>query len=299
MKRYLTALFLFGLSCLANAQMPTIVLFPSDAWMKEHQYGENVTTNGRSKWVSDYNKAFDNENTDRTDISTALSTTSATLSSHRLQVQDLKGSMDAQGSAAQDADEMGFDTEEYNQQVIPDIRVEMNWGVSETMMAGRMKKYYVKMQAKDFYTGDILPAVIDESTDFTAENLQSVLQRVINSHTADFVSGIHDNFDQTIKYGRNVRVIIGTRGGLSFRNDQMGGKAMKYYFNDVMKSIANNGVANLKKDGDHLQEYRVRIKLGRKLEDIAQELEAQFASAEFPIQVKTTGVGSMAIAVGQ
>jgi HAMP domain-containing protein len=39
--------------------------------------------------------------------------------------------------------------------------------------------------------------------------------------------------------------------------------------------------------------------MGKKLEDIAQELEAQFASAEFPIQVKTTGVGSMVIAVGQ
>ena len=299
MKRSLLSSLFLSLCSFVMAQMPTIVLFPSDAWMKEHQYGENVSTNGRSKWVSDYNKAFDNENTDKTDISTALSTTSATLSSHRLQVQDLKAAMDAQGSSAQDAEEMGFDTEEYNQQVIPDIRVEVNWGISETMMSGRMKKYYVKMQAKDFYTGDILPAAIDESTDFTSENLQTVIQRIINSHTADFVEGIHENFDQTIKYGRNVKVIIGTRGGLSFRNDQMGGKAMKYYFGDTMKAIANNGVANLKKDGDHLQEYRVRIQMGKKLEDIAQELEAQFASAEFPIQVKTTGVGSMVIAVGQ
>jgi hypothetical protein len=51
------------------------------------------------------------------------------------------------------------------------------------------------MQAKDFYTGDILPAAIDESTDFTSENLQTVIQRIINSHTADFVEGIHENFD--------------------------------------------------------------------------------------------------------
>lgn len=297
MKRILSFVALCAAYTLCFAQMPTIVLFPSDAWMKEHSYGENVATNGRSRWVSDYIKAFDNENVDNTQISTALSTTSATLTSMRLKVEDLKQSMDSQGTDAMDAEEMGFDTEDYNSQVVPDIKVEMNWGEVKGSRMGPLCRYSIKMQAKDFYTGDVI-AAIDESTELTSEDLQMTLRRVIESHVSDFVDKIHESFDKTIKYGREVKVTIGTRGGLSFRNDQMGGKAMKYYFGDVMKGIANNGVANLKKDGDHLQEYRVRIKMGQKLENIAEQLETQFASAEFPIQVKTRSIGSLVIAVG-
>ncbi|MBR1467026.1 MAG: hypothetical protein IJ606_00125 [Bacteroidaceae bacterium] len=131
----------------AMAQMPTIILFPSEAWMKEHGYGENVVTNGRSRWNSDYQKAFDNENIDRTEISTALSTTSATLHSIGFKCEDLKQSLGGLDEDAALADEFGVDLDDNAERVIPDIKVEVNWKLERKVLAS--SQYSVQLIAKD------------------------------------------------------------------------------------------------------------------------------------------------------
>lgn len=295
MKKILTFLATNFICMATLAQMPTLILFPSDSWMKEHNYGESVTTNGRSKWTADYQKAFDNENIDMTEISTALSTTSATLTDQGFKCEDLKQSMDNQQSDMQDAEEMGFDVEEYNQQVVPDIRVDVNWKLVKRVLG--TQQYSVQLLAKDNYTGDVI-AAIDEPGVLSGEDLKAQLRRTIESHMMDFTDKIKKSFQRTLEYGREIKVIIGTRGGLSFNNDKIGDKVMKYYFRDVLTGVANKGICNNKRDGDHLQEYRIRVALGTKLDVLAEQLQNELASAGVPISVKSRTIGQLVIAVG-
>lgn len=295
MKRITSTIVAGIIGITAMAQMPTLMLFPSEAWMKEHNYGENVVTNGRSRWNSDYQKAFDNENIDRTEISTALSTTSATLTAIGFKCEDLKQSLGGLDENAALADEMGFDLDDNAQRVIPDIKIEVNWKLEKQVLGS--SQYSVQLIAKDYYTNDNI-AAIDEPGSLSAEGLKGDLRRVIESHMADFSNKLKESFEKTLKYGREVKVIIGTRGGLNFNTDQIEGQTMKYYFRDVMKSIAKNGVSSNKTDTARMQEYRVRIDLSSKLEDISEQLQNKLSGVGVNIDVKKLGVGSLAIAVG-
>lgn len=295
MKRITSTIVAGIIGITAMAQMPTLMLFPSEAWMKEHNYGENVVTNGRSRWNSDYQKAFDNENIDRTEISTALSTTSATLTAIGFKCEDLKQSLGGLDENAALADEMGFDLDDNAQRVIPDIKIEVNWKLEKQVLGS--SQYSVQLIAKDYYTNDNI-AAIDEPGSLSAEGLKGDLRRVIESHMADFSNKLKESFEKTLKYGREVKVIIGTRGGLNFNTDQIEGQTMKYYFRDVMKSIAKNGVSSNKTDTARMQEYRVRIDLSSKLEDIGEQLQNKLSGVGVNIDVKKLGVGSLVIAVG-
>ena len=295
MKRITSTIVAGIIGITAMAQMPTLMLFPSEAWMKEHNYGENVVTNGRSRWNSDYQKAFDNENIDRTEISTALSTTSATLTAIGFKCEDLNQSLGGLDENAALADEMGFDLDDNAQRVIPDIKIEVNWKLEKQVLGS--SQYSVQLIAKDYYTNDNI-AAIDEPGSLSAEGLKGDLRRVIESHMADFSNKLKESFEKTLKYGREVKVIIGTRGGLNFNTDQIEGQTMKYYFRDVMKSIAKNGVSSNKTDTARMQEYRVRIDLSSKLEDIGEQLQNKLSGVGVNIDVKKLGVGSLVIAVG-
>lgn len=279
----------------AMAQMPTIILFPSEAWMKEHGYGENVVTNGRSRWNSDYQKAFDNENIDRTEITTALSTTSAILYSIGFKCEELKQSLGGLDEDAALADEFGVDLDDNAERVIPDIKVEVNWKLERKVLAS--SQYSVQLIAKDYYTNDVI-AAIDEPGNLSAEGLKGDLRRVIESHMADFSDKLKESFEKTLKYGREVKVTILARD-MDFNTDQLQGQTMKFYFRDVLKGIAKNGVSNNKRDAARIQEYRVRIENGSKLEDIGEILQNKFSSVGVHIDVKKVGVGSLAIIVGR
>lgn len=278
----------------AMAQMPTIILFPSEAWMKEHNYGESVVTNGRSRWNSDYQKAFDNENIDNTQISTALSTTSATLHSIGFKCEDLKQSLGGLDEDAALADEFGIDIDDAAERVIPDIKVEVNWKLEKRVLGS--SQYSVQLIAKDYFTNDVI-AAIDEPGILSAEGLKGDLRRVIESHMADFSDKLKENFEKTLKYGREVKVTILAKG-VDFNTDQIEGQDMKFYFRDVLKSIAKNGVSNNKRDSARLQEYRVRIENGNKIENIIEQLKNKFDGVGVPVDVRKQGIGAMAIIVG-
>lgn len=294
MNRIKSLIIALAISVTAMAQMPTIMLFPSEAWMKEHGYGENVVTNGRSRWNSDYHKAFDNENIDRTEIRTALSTTSAILTSIGFKCEDLEQSLGGLDEDAALADEFGVDLDDNAERVIPDIKVDVNWKLEKTVLAS--KQYSVQLIAKDYYTNDVI-AAIDEPGNLSSEGLKGDLRRVIESHMADFSDKLKESFEKTLKYGREIKVTILAKG-VDFNTDQLEGQTMKFYFRDVLKSIAKNGVSNNKRDNARLQEYRVRIENGSKLENIGEQLQNKFNDIGIHIDVKKVGIGSLAIIVG-
>jgi len=298
MKRLSTTFIAAVMGMVAMAQSPTLILFPSEAWMKEHNYGKNElnSATGRSRWNPDYQKAFDNENIDKTEISTALSTTSATLTAIGFKCEDLKQSMGNLGDDADMADEMGFDLDDHSQSVVPDIKVEVNWKLEKKVLA--TSQYSVQLIAKDYFTGDVI-ASIDEPGQLSGEGLKGDLRRVIESHMADFSDKLKASYEKTLKYGREVKVIFGARSGVDFNTDQIEGQVMKYYFRDTMKAIAKNGVSNIKRDTKGLQEYRVRIENGLKLDVLGEQLQNKFNGAGVHIDVKVAGIGSLVIAVGE
>jgi hypothetical protein len=297
MKRITSTIVAGIIGITAMAQMPTLMLFPSEAWMKEHNYGENVSTNGRSRWNPDYQKAFDNENIDNTEISTALSTTSATLTAIGFKCEDLKQSLTGLDEDAALADEFGIDLDDAAERVIPDIKIEVNWKLVKQVLGS--SQYSVQLIAKDYYTNDDI-AAIDEPGTLSAEGLKGDLRRVIESHMADFSNKLKESFEKTLKYGREVKVtILLANSGMNFNTDQIEGQNMKFYFRDVLKGIAKNGVSNNKRDNARLQEYRVRIENGSKLEDISEQLQNKFSGVGVNISVKKQSVGALAIIVGE
>jgi hypothetical protein len=85
------------------------------------------------------------------------------------------------------------------------------------------------------------------------------------------------------KFEELARQIAEIQQSLSINNSEKGGTDSLMKFDELLKKY-NKTAEEVTFETEGLSD---------------EELEAKFASAEFPIQVKTTGVGSMTIAVGQ
>lgn len=301
MKKIFSILILAACCLTVAAEQPVVILYPSIAWMKMHKYGKSEQLpNGRTKFNPDYNMAFENGLTDQTEITTALSTTSATLTGLNLKCENLQQRLESLGDDAAIFDELGAELgfeDELNQTVKADIQVDVEWGVVPGSQIGPRKKYFIKLTAKDVYCGDAI-ASIDTQTDLSAEGLQSAMKRAIDNNAMEFVSKIEESFDKTLKYGKEVKVLLATKGGLSFNKDMVQGQVMKYYFRDALKSLANEGMSDQKRDSERMQEYRMRVPLSVKIEDLGELLQNKLAAAGVTITVKKVGLGQFAVVIG-
>ena len=296
MRKIVILALLLVTSLVTLADVPTIIAFPSTAWMKKNGYGNNEPLpNGRTKFNPDFNQAFEDT---RFSLTAVLRETSAPFKEY-CKVEDLKTALDGLGDDEMEFAEYDADIDMSEQLVTvvkPDIKLEIQYVEDEAATMGPRHRYNVEVSALDAYTNDVI-ATFNDVTELSSEPVNKQVGKLVSNHMQDLLNSMNESFAETVKYGREVRVSCLVKG-LSFNQSQAGGKVLKYYVRDVFREIANEGRSTQKKDTDKLQDYRIRIAPNVKVEDVGEILQNKFASAGVTVRVDKKGLGKFVIIFG-
>jgi hypothetical protein len=297
MKKIFLLILAVASSFIALADLPTIIAFPSTAWMKKNGYGNNEQLpNGRTKFNPDLNLAFEDT---RFALTAVLRETSAPFKEY-CKVEDLKTALDGLGDDEMEFAEYGADIDMSEQLVTvvkPDIKLEIQYVEDVAAKMGPRHRYNVEVSALDAYTNDVI-ATFNDVTELSSEPVNKQVGKLVSNHMQELLGSMNESFAETVKYGREVRVTCLVKG-MSFNQDQAEGKVLKYYVRDIFREIANEGRSTQKKDTDKLQDYRIRIAPSVKIEDVGEILQNRFAGAGISVRVDKKGLGKFVIIFGE
>lgn len=297
MKKFFSTL-LCALTCVHMcADVPVIIGMPSKAWMKTYKYGTTESLpNGRTKFNPDYNLALEDTKYSLTAVLRAVSKPFEEF----YKVEDLKTSLDGLGDDEAMFEEYGTDldmSEQLVSVVKPDVILEISYVEDESSKMGPRSRYNVEVSALDAYTNDVI-ATINGATDLSSAPVNTRVGNYVANNMQELLSSVNGKMEEAVKYGREVRVTCLTKG-VSFNSDKVGDQVLKYFVRDTFKSIANEGHSTNKKDTDHLQDYRVRLPLGTKVENVGEILQNKFSDVGIPVRVDKKGLGKFVVVFGE
>ena len=297
MRKYITILFLLLLTVQTFADLPVIIGMPAKAWMKKYGYGECTTLpSGRAKFNPDYNLALEDTKYSLTAVLRSVSKPFEEF----YKVEDLKTTLDGLGDDETEFEEYGADLDMSEQLVTvvkPDVILEISYVEDEASKMGPRSRYNVEVSALDAYTNDVI-ATINGATDLSSAPVNTRVGNFVANNMQELLSSVNEKMEETVKYGREVRITCLTRG-MSFNSDKVGDQVLKYYIRDTFKELSNEGRSTNKKDTDHLQDYRVRFPLSTKIEDIGEILQNKLASVGVTVRVDKKGLGKFVVVFGE
>ena len=158
-KKYLfslmAALFISLTAFAQQAAMPTIIVFPDDAWMLDHGFMNTVDNDGETEYIPRYNDAF----VQAREMGSAIAALQKVFEERKFEHEDLQSLLkdmkreraeELANAADGDATEKGA-MDELMQQARPDIRVDLDYGVTTV---GPRKNISYKIKAVDAYTSE-------------------------------------------------------------------------------------------------------------------------------------------------
>lgn len=272
-------------SAQTEATMPTIIAFPSRLYMNKMKFGQEVTTNGRTRFMPDYDKAFLND----PHLKTALSGISGALKDLGYEIQMLEAALtdlDDQASmnVATDA-EVGIE-DKIMENVRPDIKLEVEFYVNQTL--GPRKGWTVKVDAVDAYTNEPV-ANFNSQVDPTSDVPDLVLKKVVAGYINDFNTQILAYFKDLRDRGRKVSVLFHTtqNGGINLEDDEINDEPMQDYLEDWIKQRALNHNSRLRRGTEHMMDFTVRIPF---FDEAGMPLDTKTWSRKLRNDLKTLGI---------
>lgn len=297
MKKLFVMALLALVSASALADVPVIIGLPSKAWMKKYEYGTNEQLpNGRTKFNPDYVMALEDTKFGLTAVLRAVSKPFEEY----YKVEDLQQTLNNVDEDADLFEEYGADLDMSEQIAVaakPDVMLQIQYVEDEPARMGPRTRYNVEVSAIDAYTNDVITTFSDVTALESAAPDQQI-KKLVSNHMQELLGAVNKSFEETVKYGRECRVTCLVKG-VSFNSDQANGQVLKYYVRDVMKGIANEGRSTNKRDTDKMQDYRIRIGVGQKVEDLGEILQNKFANAGYPVRVDKKGLGKFVIIFGE
>lgn len=252
----LTALMAVPSMAQTEASMPTIIAFPSRLYMNKMQFGQDMTVNGRSRFVPDYDKAFLND----AYLKTALQTISSSLKDRGYEVEMLEAKLQGLDQQAAYDDASGA-AKSIDDQVMeaanPDIRLEVEFYVSSTL--GPRKGWEVKVSAVDAYTFEPVGS-FGATVDPTSKGPDLVLREVIAGHLENFSGQLMNYFRDLHDNGRKVKVNFFSRqNGPNLEDDEYEDAPLNEYLEDWLKKFALNKNCRTNQATEHRMECTLRI----------------------------------------
>lgn len=293
MKKYFVFLLVGMLSLSSFADVPTIIAFPTRAWMKSHRYGTfEALPSGREKFNPDYNMAVEDTHFSLTAVLRSVSKPFEEF----YHVEDLSQALNSLGDDETEWEEYGADIEMSEQiasVVKPDVILEVEYNEDAASRMGPRARYMVQVSALDGYTNDII-ATFNGTTDLSSAPINDLVGNMVKNHLEELKSSMQEKMDETVQLGRLVRVTCLVKD-ISFNKDQAQGQILKYYVRDVLRGIANQGLSTNKKDTDKIQDYRIRLAPNQKVEDVGEMLTNVFANAGYSVRVDKKGLGKFVV----
>lgn len=227
MKKLFLIIFLFcviGVNSIAQqADMPTIILFPDDAWMNDHGYMNTIDNDGETEYIPRYNDAF----VQNREMVTAIQAVQKVLQERGFQHEDLQSLIkdmkreraeEMANAADGDVSEKG-NMDELMQQARPDIRVNLDYSVQ---LRGPRKSIQFKLKAVDAYCNDQI-ASCESSIEDTSDPVDVALRKAIAGKSEDFCQQIIDHYMNLRENGRQITVIfrVAEGSGINFLRDEI------------------------------------------------------------------------------
>lgn len=307
MKKVFFSICLLALSITTYSQaiMPTMVVFPDNRWMKGNNYAKEIDNNGQTQLVPDYASAFNND----AYLNGAILTFNGLLKDRGYDVADLKsalGDLDQQmADAMTENHEMADPADILAMSVQPDIRINLDYGVSQSL--GPRCAYNILVGAVDAYTNEPI-ADINANSDISSETIDLVLKKALSGKFDEFSTKCTNYYLDLRENGRKVNVIFSVKSGssINFQETELNGDPLDEYLEDWVMERSYKKQARVQgRASAHRLSFIIRIPFFEEGTDTplstkrwARALRKDIQSIGLTAKVMERGLGRVEIILG-
>ena len=301
---------------------PTIMIFPSDGWLKDNGYAKFVDNQGVKTLIPDYTSALLDKN-----LNIAISTLDKMVSERGYPTVRLAETLKSisSGSAMDNAVE-GRDGGAQETSILDELlnvaKADITWKVTWSVETNGIQKWVsYGIDALDSYTNKSIGVANDEGPKSMGASVGALLRQAVTDKMDGFLARHQDHFKKIAENGREI--------ALDFRRFD----SFEYYFNDDVEfkgremefsSLIRGFVGSIAKDRNFSYNpgenkigiTQLRIEMNEEVEDlfgggdpVLEPMDAtkfakkisSFIKKQFgyPSKVTTIGLGKARITIGE
>ena len=305
-----------------SGMKPTIMIFPSDGWLKDNGYAKFVDNQGVKTLVPDYASALLDNN-----LNIAISTLDKMVSERGYPTVRLAETMKSisQGDAMDNAVE-GRDGGAQETSILDELlnvaKADITWKVTWSVETNGIQKWVsYGIDALDSYTNKSIGVANDDGPKSMGASVGALLRQAVTDKMDGFLARHQDHFKNIAENGREI--------ALDFRRFD----SFEYYFNDDVEfkgremefsSLIRGFVGSIAKDRNFSYNpgenkigiTQLRIEMNEEVEDlfgggdpVIEPMDAtkfakkisSFIKKQFgyPSKVTTLGLGKARIPIGE
>ena len=301
---------------------PTIMIFPSDGWLKDNGYAKFVDNQGVKTLIPDYTSALLDKN-----LNIAISTLDKMVSERGYPTVRLAETLKSisSGSAMDNAVE-GRDGGAQETSILDELlnvaKADITWKVTWSVETNGIQKWVsYGIDALDSYTNKSIGVENDEGPKSMGASVGALLRQAVTDKMDGFLARHQDHFKKIAENGREI--------ALDFRRFD----SFEYYFNDdvefkgremELSSLIRGFVGSIAKDRNFSYNpgenkigiTQLRVEMNEEVEDlfgggdpVLEPMDAtkfakkisSFIKKQFgyPSKVTTIGLGKARITIGE
>lgn len=301
-----------SLSAMGQAKKPTLMVVPSDAWCKEHDFEQTFDNQGTSEQIPDYKAAVSSDK----QLNAVISKINILMADRGFPLKDLQQNVKSISNLSAEDRLITSKTsgsaitesplDRLRRTAKADIILEIDWTVNTV---GPKSSVTYNLRALDAYSNkQVAGAEGTGNGSFSAE-LPVLLEEAVQDHMDSFVERLQQHFDDLLKNGREVvlDLRIFDSSVVDFEKEYDG-----YELNEIIDNwLADNCVNHRFNKSDATESMilyeQVRIPLykangtAQDTYGFARELARFLNAAPYNIPVKTVnrGLGRCLLILGE
>ena len=301
---------------------PTIMIFPSDGWLKDNGYAKFVDNQGVKTLIPDYTSALLDKN-----LNIAISTLDKMVSERGYPTVRLAETLKSiSGGSALDNAVEGRDGGAQETSILDELlnvaKADITWKVTWSVETNGIQKWVsYGIDALDSYTNKSIGVANDDGPKSMGASVGALLRQAVTDKMDGFLARHQDHFKNIAENGREI--------ALDFRRFD----SFEYYFNDdvefkgremELSSLIRGFVGSIAKDRNfsynpgenRIGITQLRIEMNEEVEDlfgggdpVIEPMDAtkfakkisSFIKKQFgyPSKVTTIGLGKARITIGE
>ena len=305
-----------------SGMKPTIMIFPSDGWLKDNGYAKFVDNQGVKTLVPDYTSALLDKN-----LNIAISTLDKMVSERGYPTVRLAETLKSiSGGSALDNAVEGRDGGAQETSILDELlnvaKADITWKVTWSVETNGIQKWVsYGIDALDSYTNKSIGVANDDGPKSMGASVGALLRQAVTDKMDGFLARHQDHFKNIAENGREI--------ALDFRRFD----SFEYYFNDdvefkgremELSSLIRGFVGSIAKDRNfsynpgenRIGITQLRVEMNEEVEDlfgggdpVIEPMDAtkfakkisSFIKKQFgyPSKVTTIGLGKARITIGE
>lgn len=305
-----------------SGSKPTIMIFPSDGWLKDNGYAKFVDNQGSKVLVPDYAAALLDKN-----LNIAISTIDKMVSERGYPTVRLAETIKSitQGSAMDNAVE-GRDGGMQETSILDELlnvaKADITWKVTWSVETNGIQKWVqYGIDALDSYTNKSIGVANDEGPKSMSASVGALLRQAVTDKMDGFLARHQDHFKNIVENGREIALDLRRFDSFEYYfNDDVEFKGREMEFSDLIRgfvgSIAKDRNFSYNPGENKIGITQLRIEMNEEVEDlfgggdpviepndatkfakkISSFIKKQFG---YPSKVTTIGLGKARITIGE